>query len=244
LALVLILLFERQWMFAGLLGLLGTLLMVLSPGDIHYPGKRNHCTRNLQQLVTALLFYETNNRQLPRAANPGQYPFSWRVAILPYVGEQALYAQYRFDEPWDGPTNRRLAARMPSIFRCPFDRNAALSETSYLAVTGPGTLFPPDRAGRLRDATSGLNNSFVLAEVTPRRVPWMEPADISLDDLVKLLSAAQAASSEFSHRELTYAAMADGTVREFNVRAGPWRQLEDLQQAWKTTDERLRRNRN
>lgn len=29
----------------------------------------------------------------------GKTPHSWRVAILPYLDQKALYDEYRFDEP-------------------------------------------------------------------------------------------------------------------------------------------------
>ena len=48
-----------------------------------------------------------------------KYPVSWRVLILPYIEEDELFKQYRFDEPWDGPNNIQLLQRMPRTFRHP-----------------------------------------------------------------------------------------------------------------------------
>ena len=33
--------------------------------------------------------------------------------------------QYDFNEPWDGRHNRQLADKMPALFRCPSDEQAA-----------------------------------------------------------------------------------------------------------------------
>ena len=32
---------------------------------------------------------------------------SWRVALLPYVGEGKLYAEFKLDEPWDSAHNKK-----------------------------------------------------------------------------------------------------------------------------------------
>lgn len=44
---------------------------------------------------------------------------SWRVLILPYIGEDALYNTYKFDEPWDGPNNIKLLNQIPRLYACP-----------------------------------------------------------------------------------------------------------------------------
>jgi len=60
------------------------------------------------------------------------------VLILPYLGEEALYRQYRFDEPWDSPDNLDVARQMPPVFRCPEDWQAGPCDTSYALTVGPG----------------------------------------------------------------------------------------------------------
>lgn len=47
----------------------------------------------------------------------GRPMHSWRVLILPFLEQQNLYAAYHFDEPWDGPNNRKLAGRIGQVFR-------------------------------------------------------------------------------------------------------------------------------
>jgi hypothetical protein len=41
------------------------------------------------------------------------------VLILPQLGRDDLYGEYRFDEPWNGPNNKALVARMPDVYACP-----------------------------------------------------------------------------------------------------------------------------
>jgi len=42
---------------------------------------------------------------------------SWRVHLLPYIGEAALYHQFHLDEAWNSPHHLPLLDQMPEIFR-------------------------------------------------------------------------------------------------------------------------------
>ena len=88
---------------------------------------RMKASNNLKQIMLALITYaDTNNGRLPilgTAAkgvplkNPTDKPLlSWRVAILPYIEQQALYNQFKQDEPWDSENNKKLIEQMPKIF--------------------------------------------------------------------------------------------------------------------------------
>ena len=69
---------------------------------------------------------------------------SWRVLILPCLQELALYDQYDFNEPWDGPNNHKLAGQIPSMYRCPSSNSpvGASLATKYLAIVGSKTIWP------------------------------------------------------------------------------------------------------
>jgi hypothetical protein len=73
---------------------------------------------NLEEIGSAMLSYQTNHGSLPAAAiQKGDQPLlSWRVAILPYLGETALYSQFHLDEPWDSPANKALLPQMPEVY--------------------------------------------------------------------------------------------------------------------------------
>jgi prepilin-type processing-associated H-X9-DG protein len=142
------------------------------------------------------------------------YPFSWRVAILPYIEHQALYDQYRFDEPWDSVHNSKLAASMPATFQCPKHKNRRGDvTTAYVALTGPGTLFPEDRPGKLRDAAPlGQANMIALMECPDNRVHWMKPDDLSLDEAIALYSPNAKTPPKSYHTGGCNTAYADGSV--------------------------------
>jgi hypothetical protein len=106
-------------------------------------GRRTQCKNNLRQIGLAMLNYHDVYGSYPPAylADEDDRPMhSWRVLLLPYLEEEALYDQYDFDQPWDSPENLALANLMPQVYTCPSDMLATGSETSYTMVVGPDTV--------------------------------------------------------------------------------------------------------
>ncbi|MDB5391879.1 MAG: hypothetical protein JWM11_7525, partial [Planctomycetaceae bacterium] len=63
-------------------------------------------TANLKRLMLALHHYREQHEHFPPATilgrdGKGKVLHSWRVEILPQLGQQKLYDEYHFDEPWD-----------------------------------------------------------------------------------------------------------------------------------------------
>ena len=76
-----------------------------------------------KQICFAILTYQSAYGHFPPAyiADENGTPMhSWRVLILPFLEQRALYDQYDFDEPWNGPNNLKLANKMPYSFADPF----------------------------------------------------------------------------------------------------------------------------
>src|SRR5439155_2486972 len=77
---------------------------------------------NLKQIGLAIIKYHDANGHFPTAAiySKNDKPLlSWRVAVLPYLDEDALYRLFKLDEPWDSKHNKPLLAQMPSVFAAP-----------------------------------------------------------------------------------------------------------------------------
>lgn len=142
--------------------------------------------------------------------------------LLPFLDEQALYADYRFDEPWDGPNNSLLAERIPEIFRCPsfvksrahHPRAGEVSNvmSNYVAVMEPGTVISDETPVSYLDIADGTSNAIVLIESRNHSVHWMNPVDISTDDLIRDLSAT-GDENRANHISGIHVLLADGTVR-------------------------------
>jgi hypothetical protein len=139
------------------------------------------CQQNLRTIGLALHSYHASHGCLPPAYTTdalGKPLHSWRVLILPFAGEDALYREVRLDEPWNSPHNTRLKARMPSFLGCPAYTDG--SHTSYAVVVGPETVFPEDVKIEMSQITDGTANTIGVVELGGRGIPWMDPRDLRL----------------------------------------------------------------
>ena len=69
---------------------------------------------------------------------------SWRVELLPYLGYEQLYREFKLDQPWDSPHNRALLPRIPDVYQSP---DAADEKTNYLVPIASYTPFDQSSAG-------------------------------------------------------------------------------------------------
>ena len=134
---------------------------------------------NLKQLALAMHNYHAANGSFPPAVlcgPDGKTPYSWRVALLPYLDQAALYEQYKKDEPWDSPNNKQVLAKMPPVFRDPTDP-ADSTFSSYFGLTGPSTIFFGKEGAKMSEIPDGTSNTIMLVEAK-RDIPWTKPEDI------------------------------------------------------------------
>jgi len=173
--------------------------------------QRAQSSNNLKQIALAIHNYHDVHKALPAAVMlgpDGKTKHSWRVAILPYIEQENLYRQYRFDEPWDSENNKKVLDQMPPVFRHPNAKGKA-TNSSYYVLTGKGGIFQEEAAKKGTDFTAirdGTSNTILAVEAN-RDTPWTKPEDIAFDvdgQLPKLGGFA---------REGFAAAFADGSVR-------------------------------
>jgi RNA polymerase sigma factor (sigma-70 family) len=177
---------------------------------------------NLKRIATAILAYlDANNRNYPAAAivGPDGTPLlSWRVAILPYLGEseKALYGQFKLSEPWDSPHNKALLAKMPRVYAPTVAKGGEKDKyvTHYLGFVGGGALFERDRIVNIRSVDDGTSNTLMIAEAL-KGVPWTKPEDLAFTGRSLLPQLGDQFEEEF------VAAMADGWPRLFKKSIDP-----------------------
>jgi hypothetical protein len=130
----------------------------------------------------ALHSYHERHGRLPPAVvygEDGAPLLSWRVLILPFLEQGELYKEFRLDEPWDGPHNKKLLARMPSVFT-PFDGSSPPrpGTTFYQVFVGQGAAFEGRQGLRFReDFPDGISNTVLIVEAGSA-VPWTKPQDL------------------------------------------------------------------
>lgn len=141
---------------------------------------------NLKQIGLGLQVYADIHGCFPPAYiadENGKPMHSWRVLLLPYIEQKALYDQYDFREPWDGQHNRLLADKMPYVYRCWADPTLSTCSTNYVAVTGTTTGWPGTRPTALSDFKDSTAYALAVVEVAGLDVNWMEPRDLPFEDL-------------------------------------------------------------
>jgi prepilin-type processing-associated H-X9-DG protein len=138
---------------------------------------------------------------------------SWRVLILPWLGQEEIYDQYRFDEPWDGPNNRKLHDLTVSAYVCPSHPEERHS-TAYAAVVGPGTAWRGAEPLRLEEIGDGRDRTILPVEVSAPSIHWMEPRDLEFDRMSLAINGSNdSAGLSSRHPGGATILLVDGAVR-------------------------------
>lgn len=151
------------------------------------PAANRSAVTRLRNLALGVLNYESAQGHLPppaEARSPeGPKGLSWRVHILPFLGELELYKRFALDEPWDSPTNIKLLTEMPSIYnqygsRLLAPAGAKPGYTTVVAPIGENTILGADGSITFSAITDGTSNTILLVIVRKEKsVPWTAPQD-------------------------------------------------------------------
>jgi hypothetical protein len=182
-------------------------------------------TNNLKQIGLALHSYFDANGKLPANVYnaKGEAILSWRVHLLPYLEQQNLYQQFKMDEPWDGPNNKKLIEKMPKVFDTA-GREAPKGETFYQAFLTPDFnrplpkganppgrtwLVEGDKQGQSLLVPDGTSNTIGIVEAR-NSVIWSKPDDLPFGEKLPPLGEAGA--------DVFMALMLDGSVRAISTK--------------------------
>ncbi len=204
----------------------GVKLLVPAVTAAKTASRRAQSVNNLKQIALAFHNYLSANKCLPTpelyGGTTGKVPYSWRVAILPYLEQNDLYKRYDFDEPWDGPNNRKLLDLMPAVYSYPgLDGSpASRTNTAYFVFAGEAAALGAAARGQaaakptFADFHDGTSNT-ILAVEAKRDVPWTKPEDIPFDVKGPLPELQGFVENGFN------AAFADGSVRFISKAVNP-----------------------
>jgi len=159
--------------------------------------QRADAIRNIERIAAALNAYAADHGTYPppqiRAAD-GKPMHSWRVLILPYLDQQALFNEYDMAQAWDSPRNYAIVDRMPAAYRG-LRGSIFGTDTPYYLITGPGTLFPPAPPGNPaigfrslgpKDVSDNPGQTLLVVEAaspTNSMLVWTQPLDLDIGQM-------------------------------------------------------------
>jgi len=185
-----------------------TMLGARTDGD---ESKDRAALSKLQQVALAMHLFHGSHDSFPAHASykNGKALLSWRVHLLPFLGEKALYEQFRLDEAWDSPHNKKLIAKTPKVYSDSLDEVDKSGKTRFLAPLGLPNVFTGKPTGvRSSDITDGLGKTVIVVEVTAERaVVWTKPDDLAVDTTEPATGLLEEGKDSFN------VALADGRAR-------------------------------
>jgi Protein of unknown function (DUF1559) len=212
---------------AALLGLLAAALWPVSAAPIkekkekeeskeELEKNRKQVSDQLKKIGLALHNYHDTVAGFPPPAitnNKGKALLSWRVAILPYLGEQELYKQFKLDERWDSKHNKALLKKMPQVYQPVSKKAKKAYATFFRPFVGNGAAFEPNQQLRIAGFTDGTSNTIFVVEAG-EAVPWTKPDEIPYNPK-KLPKLGAMFGDGF------YALFADGSVHFIKKKVDP-----------------------
>ena len=171
---------------------------------------------NYSSVAMALTAYQGTHGHYPPPAmktKDGSKGLSWRVAILPELGYEDLYKQFKLDEAWNHPDNLKLAGRMPFQFE-PAGNSAVGQRTHLRVFVGNGAMFdwgkhavsgPKTKPDEI-PISDGISNTIMFVEATDA-VNWIQPDELEFRPNGDLPALGLPGGAHF------FLATADGLVR-------------------------------
>ena len=167
-------------------------MLVLIAGCAHDPTATQV---QLRDIALACHKFEFKNKWLPfPEVDDASFELvatrlSWRVQILPFLGEGnlKLYNRFNHNESWDSPHNLKLVDQMPVIFKSnhhdlPVGKTLfAMPKFSAENVEKYPKLLPlfaPGNPTRIPNIFDGASNTIMIIELNPANaMTWTAPED-------------------------------------------------------------------
>lgn len=128
----------------------------------------------MRQIYAAVIAYRSVLQKFPANVvdNNGKPLLSWRVQVLPFMGEaeSKLYKKFKLDESWDSKHNLPLLKQMPAIFKSSHVEDN--TKTTFLRVDG-----------RLSKPINKVQCFLVNSDPSRSAIEWSKPSSVSVAEL-------------------------------------------------------------
>jgi prepilin-type processing-associated H-X9-DG protein len=170
----------------------------------------------LMNIWTALRSYDDVYGSLPRAYwvdSRGNRSHSWREELLMKSWPKAGGFHLVTATPNDDLRAKELQEESGFCFHSFDDRDSPRPNTSFMVITGPGTMFEEGRDLSLKDCADDPSTTILVVEVRNSGVLWSEPADIDIRDLIWKINASDNKGLGCARGDGAHVLFADGRVR-------------------------------
>jgi hypothetical protein len=182
------------------------------------PPVRPEKAESMRKIAKAFEKYREAQGHYPPPAlygKDGTPLLSWRVLLLPYLGEQKLYEQFKLDEPWYSKHNRPLLGKMPRVYGSMFQLQTAeplVGRTDFRMILGPGAAYEGKEGIQPKDLTDGAGQTLLVVENVRfgGEVAWTRPEGYRFGTEWPLPRLVYGAGG---HEQGFYALFGDGQVR-------------------------------
>ncbi|MDB4483990.1 DUF1559 domain-containing protein, partial [bacterium] len=137
---------------------------------------------NARLVSQSLQAFEAETGKVPSSVMISEHgkEYSWRIAILPFIGHQYIYDRYRFDEAWNSPNNLKVTESMPDFFGHPDDPKDSTNSRMFFVV-GNGTMFKNSLHSKSTSEIADGASDTIMAVQAKRDIHWAKPQDIEFD---------------------------------------------------------------
>lgn len=169
-------------------------------------------SNHLKQVILAVHNFHSAHEAFPprmTVSEQGKPLLSWRVFLLPYLGQQALYKAFHLDEPWDSPHNLLLLERIPVPYQSQQFPELKRGQTLVQMPLYPDSTWAgrENRMLSFKDVTQNASETICFV-IAPREkaVPWTKPDDLTLGSISLIPDL-------FGSQESSLFAFIDGSVQ-------------------------------
>jgi hypothetical protein len=202
----------------GVVGLVcgGVMFAILWPAvsRVREAASRQQSGNNMKQIALGMHNYESMKNALhkPSLEPPPGSPIilnndrlSWRVSMLPYIGEESHFKQFQLNEPWNSAANSGPSSQPAKVYYDAIDGPIS-AKTRYRCFYDNGALFDSTVQITFRSVTDGLANTIAYLD-TSDEVPWAQFNEFKFDPNGPVPAIGN------PKRDVAIVAMADGSVR-------------------------------
>lgn len=142
---------------------------------------KKQARQELRKLAISFFDYEDKYGYFPAVDSSGDPKsargkgLSWRVHLLPFLGQKELFEKFNLTEPWDSEHNKKLITQMPAIY----GKNPK-GKTPVHVFLGENTAFQMEKPGRKYKEFTDSRALTILVAVTgtDKSDFWTKPGGV------------------------------------------------------------------